>query len=186
MKTKRLTLLVLMLLALASPCFAQSSKVALVDTSAFSNSRDGISRLVQAVSLVDREFETRRAELNKMYARLENQRQEFAFVGPIPTDPRPMTPERRKEAKEKAEEMRLDFELKQKVMLRDYDNRMKEVTAPIHEDIRRSLKAFAESRGIAILIDASSLSCPIGCNVSAAADLDITREFIAEYNRLHP
>ena len=176
----------LVLLAVASPCFAQSSKVAFVDTSAFGDPQKGITRLVHAVELVEGEFALRRAELVEMHERLQKQMQEFAFAGPIPTDPRPMTPERRKQSREKAEVMRREFERKQEEVQRAYSNRLKEVAAPVYEDIRRSLKAFAESRGITILIDASSLSCPIGCDVESAADLNITTAFIAEYNRLHP
>ena len=82
--------------------------------------------------------------------------------------------------------MQREFEREQQEVQRAYSNRLKEVAAPVYEDIRSSLKAFAESRGITILIDAGSLSCPIGCDVEAAADLNITRAFIAEYNRLHP
>lgn len=186
MKIKLLVTLLLALLALASPCLAQSSKVAFVDTNAFGDPQHGITRLVRAVNLVESEFAPRRAALVEMHQRLEKQRQEFAFAGPIPTDPRPMTPERRKQSREKAELMQREFEQKQAEIDRDYSNRLNEVAAPVYEDIRRSLKAFAESRGITILIDVGKLSCPIGCDVEAAADLNITRAFIAEYNRQHP
>ena len=186
MKIKRFIPLMLALSALASPCFAQSSKVAFIDTSVFGDPQHGINSLVRAIEHVEGEFAQRRSELAEMQMRLQRQLQEFSFVGPIPTDPRPMTRERRKEAKERAETMRLEFEQKQEEMQRAYSNRLREATAQIYEDIRRSLKAFAEARGIKILIDAGNMSCPIGCDVESAADLNITRDFIAEYNRLHP
>lgn len=186
MKIKLLATIVLALLASASPCFAQSSKVGLVDTNAFSDPQNGIARLARTVNLVESEFAPRRAALVEMHQRLEKQRQEFAFAGPIPTDPRPMTPERRKQSREKAELMQREFEQEQAEIERDYSNRLNEVAAPIYEDILRSLKAFAVARGITILINAGKLSCPIGCDVESAADLNITRAFIAEYNRQHP
>ena len=76
--------------------------------------------------------------------------------------------------------MQREFEREQEAVQRDYSTRLNEIAAPVYEDIRRSLKAVAESRGITILIDAGSMSCPIGCNVESAADLNITRAFIAE------
>src|SRR6185369_740894 len=47
--------------------------------------------------------------------------------------------------------------------------------------MRDALTAYAQSKGISLLIDANRV--PI---VYAAANLDITKDFIADYNRTHP
>ncbi len=65
-----------------------------------------------------------------------------------------------------------------------YGRRIKEITAPINEDIRKSLEAFAKARGILMLLDASKLACFVGCDQESTAAIDVTQEFIAEYNRL--
>jgi hypothetical protein len=186
MKGRQLFPLTLVLLVLAAPCPAQSTRVALIDTSAFDDLNNGIRRLANAVHLVDREFRQRQLKLSKMLELMRRHPGGAGFVGPIPTDPKPMTRERRKKLKEEAEEMWRAFELERKEYQSAYNKRLEEVTTPISKDILMSLEAFAKARGITMLIDASNLNCPIGCQVESAADINITREFIAEYNRLHP
>jgi hypothetical protein len=63
---------------------------------------------------------------------------------------------------------------------------MEEVTTPIHEEIRRNLETFVEARGITVLLDASKMACLVGCDRESTAAIDVTQEFIAEYNRLNP
>jgi Skp family chaperone for outer membrane proteins len=182
---KRITLLILILIVLAAPAFAQSGRIAFVDTSIFNDPDRGIKRLVNAVRSVDQEFAPHRAEFLDMQRRLQKQFGMFSFSGPIPTDPRPMTPERRKELKEQAEEMKRDFERKQKEVSNAYNERMNEIAAPIYEDIQKSLELFAKKRKITMLLDASKSTCCAG-DCSTMSKLDITEEFIAEYNRLNP
>jgi hypothetical protein len=55
------------------------------------------------------------------------------------------------------------------------------VLEPLQKDIGTALTAYAQSRGITLLIDVNRV--PV---VYAAASLDITRDFIADYNRTHP
>lgn len=185
-KGRQLFPLTLLLLVLAAPCAAQSTRVALIDTSAFDDLNNGIRRLANAVHLVDREFRQRHLKLSQMMELMARHPDGTGYAGPIPTDPRPMTRERKKQIKELAAEIRRSFELERKEYQRAYNERLEEVKTPIYRDILVSLEAFAKARGITMLIDASNLACPIGCQIESAADINITREFIAEYNRLHP
>lgn len=178
--------LTLVLMVLAVPCRAQSTRVALIDTSAFNDLDNGIKRLAQAVHLVDREFQQRQLKLSKMLELMTRNPGGTGYAGPIPTDPTPMTRERRKKLKEDAEELQRLFELERKEYQSAYNQRMEEVRVPIYRDINKSLEAFAGARGITMLIDASNLNCPIGCQIESAADINITGEFIAEFNRLYP
>lgn len=116
MKAKQLINLTLTLLVLTSPVLAQSGKVAVIDTNAFIQPKKGITRIIRAMESIEREFEPRRAELSDMHERLAGEMEKFSFAGPIPTDPKPMTPERRKELKEKAEAMRCAIEQREAEM----------------------------------------------------------------------
>ena len=185
MKAERIICLPLLLLVLAPLCSAQG-KVAVIDTTIFSDPRKGITRLARAIESVDREFQPRRAELLEMHELLQKQLEKLSFAGPIPTDPEPMTPEHREKIKAKAEELRRLAEQKEREAQRAHSRRIKEVTAPIDEDIQRSLETFAKARGITVLLEASRVSCLVGCDEEAVAGIDITQEFIAEYNRLNP
>ena len=184
MKAKPFLNLTLALLVLSIPVFAQSGKVAIVDTNAFTHPEKGIKRLIKAAESVEREFVPRWAELAGMYARLRKELEKLSFVGPIPTDPQPVTPERKRELKEATDAIQRSIEQRQAAMQLDYAKRTKEVTAPIFQEIRNSLEAFAKSRGIAVLIDASKSACLVGCDEKDA--MDITQEFITDYNRLNP
>lgn len=191
--TSLLSLLLLLLLASVAaptPCRAQArpttTKVAVIDTGAFEHPETGIESLVRLHRMVDNQFQATRAELSLMYERVrELEQRAVGFSGPIPTDPRPVTPERRKELTRQFEEMRRQLDRHKDDVQKDYEARLKEATAPVHEDIRRSLAEFARTRRITLLLDASALNCPIGCDVRDAADIDVTQEFIREYNRQH-
>jgi Skp family chaperone for outer membrane proteins len=186
MKVKQLILSSFVLLMLTGAVFAQSDKIALVETNAFSHPQTGIARLIKAIESVDREFEPRRLELSQIYSRMTKIIEQYSYTGHIPTDPRPMTPERRKELKAQAETMQRSFKRKEAEFQLAHSKRTEEVTAPILQDIRRSLESFAKLRGITLLLDASKMACVVGCDKQATAKIDITQEFIAEYNRLNP
>src|SRR6185295_2834071 len=52
---------------------------------------------------------------------------------------------------------------------------------PLQKDIADALTAYAQAKGISLLIDLNRV--PV---IYAANNLDITKDFIAEYNRTHP
>jgi Skp family chaperone for outer membrane proteins len=51
----------------------------------------------------------------------------------------------------------------------------------LQKDIGDALSAYAQQKGISLLLDINRV--PV---VYAANSLDITKEFIADYNRTHP
>jgi Skp family chaperone for outer membrane proteins len=78
---------------------------------------------------------------------------------------------------------RLEVEIKRKAedAQASYQKESLAVLDPLQKEIGTALTAYAQSRGITLLIDANRV--PI---VYAAANLDITKDFIADYNRTHP
>jgi Skp family chaperone for outer membrane proteins len=52
---------------------------------------------------------------------------------------------------------------------------------PLQDDVFNALQTYAQQRGIAIVIDANRV--PV---LYVADSVDITRDFITEYNRTHP
>ncbi len=182
---KRISLLLFATLFLALPCAAQDSRIAVLDTDAFSEPDTGITRLIKAVESVNKEFEARRREFLNKQRRLQQQYEQLSLLGPIPVDPRPMTPERKLAVREQSEALKRDFERQQKKLEDAFNRRMLEVTAPIFEDITKSLESFTKQRGITLLLNAGTVSCSVGdCSLKGLPD--VTREFIAEYNRLNP
>ena len=52
---------------------------------------------------------------------------------------------------------------------------------PLQKDIADALRAYSQAKGISLLIDINR--APV---IYAASTLDITKDFIADYNRTHP
>lgn len=184
MKVKPFLNLTLALLTLSIPVFAQSGKIAIVDTSAFTHPEKGITRLVRARERVEQEFVPRWAEIAALYERMQKEIEKYSFAGPIPTNPQPMTPEERRKLKDTADAIQRSIEQREAAMQLALGKRTKEATAPIHQDIRSHLEAFARERGITVLIDANKSACLVGCDGKEA--IDVTEEFIIAYNRLNP
>ncbi|HVF56563.1 MAG TPA: OmpH family outer membrane protein [Pyrinomonadaceae bacterium] len=186
MKAKQIAFLTFTLLILTCPVFAQTGKVAIVDTNAFMHPQKGITRLVKAIESAELELLPRQAELSELYERLRREREAFSFAGPIPTNPQPVTQEQREKLKEQGAATERSIKQKEAEMRLAHSRRVKEVSAPIVQDIRRSLVSFARSRGITLLLDADKAACLAGCEEESTAAVDVTQEFIAEYNRLNP
>ncbi|MDQ3687792.1 MAG: OmpH family outer membrane protein [Acidobacteriota bacterium] len=171
---------------LTIPAFAQQKRIALINSDAFLTPTSGIVRLVRAMEGVEREFAPHRRQLSEAYDELHRLKELPGYSGPIPTDPRPMTPERKKEIRDDIKAMTGAFEKSQRQVQTAYERRMKEALAPIQEDIRLELQRFAGERGIQLLIDSRSLACVTKCDPMIIESLDVTGEFIKEYNRRHP
>ena len=62
-----------------------------------------------------------------------------------------------------------------------YNKRRGEIFAPLEEDIKKGLEAFAKQRGINVIIDGSQV--PV---VYAADSIDVTRAFINDFNSKNP
>jgi Skp family chaperone for outer membrane proteins len=86
-------------------------------------------------------------------------------------------------AQQSDEADRLEVQIKRKAedAQASYQRESLAVLDPLQKDIGTALTAYAQSKGITLLIDANRV--PL---VYAANSLDITRDFIADYNRTHP
>jgi Skp family chaperone for outer membrane proteins len=87
----------------------------------------------------------------------------------VQTQTRPATPQTN-QIKRKAEDAQAAYQKDSLAVL-----------GPLQKDVFDSLNAYAQAKGISLLIDVSRV--PV---IYAASHLDVTRDFIAEYNRTHP
>jgi Skp family chaperone for outer membrane proteins len=78
---------------------------------------------------------------------------------------------------------RLDVQIKRKAedAQASYQRESLAVLEPLQKDIGTALTTYAQSRGVTLLLDVNRV--PV---VYAAASMDITKDFIADYNRTHP
>src|SRR5687768_15000636 len=151
------------------------ANIAVIDSSAFADDKLGIARVLNAVRQLEAKFQPVRTELRGMRERLGTMRSELQKKAAI-QDPKTT-------AQQADEADRLDVQIKRKAedAQASYQRESIAVLEPLHKDIANALSAFAQAKGISLLIDVNRV--PV---VYAATNLDITKEFIADYNRTHP
>jgi len=152
-----------------------STNIAIIDSSAFSDEKEGIGRVMAGMKQIEARFEPLRAEIRGMRERLNTMRADI--------QKKRLTQDVKVTQQQTDEADRLELQIKRKAedAQTSYQKETLAVLDPLQKDIATALTAFAQSRGITLLIDANRV--PI---VYAAAHLDITKDFINDYNRTHP
>jgi len=154
---------------------ATPANIAIIDSSAFSDEKNGIARVIAIGQQIEAKFLPLRTELRGMRERLNTMRadlQKKRGVQDAATTARQA---------DEADQLEVQIKRKSEDAQANYQRESLTMLDPLQKDIGTALTAYAESRGISLLIDANRV--PI---VYAANNLDITKDFIAEYNRTHP
>ena len=154
---------------------AAPANVAIIDSSAFSDEKAGIARVMTAMQAIETKFQPLRTELRGMRERLSKMRTDLEQKRQV-QDPK-LTAQQTDEAD------RLEVQIKRKAedAQASYQKESLAALEPLQKEIGTALTAYAQAKGITLLIDANRV--PI---VYAADSVDITKDFIADYNRTHP
>ena len=154
---------------------AGPANIAVIDSSAFSDEKSGIARVMAAMRQMEAKFQPLRNELRGMRERLNTMRSDLQKKQAI------------QDAKTTAQQAeaadQLDLQIKRKAedAQASYQKESLALLEPLQKDIGDALNTYAQQKGISLLIDINRV--PV---VYAANSLDITKDFIAEYNRTHP
>jgi Skp family chaperone for outer membrane proteins len=152
-----------------------TGKFAIIDSSYFADEKQGIARVVNAMKGINAQFQPQQAELDRIknsYDALVAEIQKTAAVA----DPKTIAAKT-----DQAEQLKRDLERKAQDAQAAVERRQREVLGPLQEDVFNALQSYAQTRGIAIVIDQNRV--PV---LFVADSVDITRDFITEYNRTHP
>lgn len=152
------------------------SKVALIDSSAFADEKQGIAKFVSALKRVNAEFQPRQTELQNLQQQIEKAKSDLQKAAPVQDAKVTQTQQ------DRIALMETDFKRKGEDAQAAFNKRLEEVLGPIYEDIGKALDGFAKARGITLILDVTKVQ---GI-VSAADAMDITRAFIAEFNSKNP
>lgn len=152
------------------------SKVALIDSSAFADEKQGIVKFVAALKRVNAEFQPRQTELQGLQQQIEKATADLQKAAPV------QDAKVSQQQQDKIDQMKKDYTRKGEDAQAAFNKRLEEVLNPVYEDIGKALDVFAKARGITLILDVTKVQ---GI-VSAADSLDITRAFIAEYNSKNP
>jgi outer membrane protein len=194
MKKDRLVLAFVFVLAMAvSSAFAQTrpatspaqtpattanvpeSKIALIYSDAFLDSKTGIARFNSLVTTLNREFQPRQTELQTMQQKIQALTDDITKTASV-ADPKTLQTKQ-----DQLDQMKKDFQRKGEDAQGAYERRRKEIFTPLQDDIGKALEAYAKSHNINVIIDGSQV--PL---VYAADALDITRAFINDFNSKNP
>jgi outer membrane protein len=152
------------------------SKVALIDSSAFADEKQGIAKFVSALKRVNAEFQPRQTELQNLQQQIEKAKSDLQKAAPV------QDAKVTQQQQDKIAVMETDFKRKGEDAQAAFNKRLEEVLGPIYEDIGKALDGFAKARGITLILDVTKVQ---GI-VSASDAMDITRAFIAEFNSKNP
>ena len=152
------------------------SKVALIDSSAFADEKQGIAKFVAALKRVNAEFQPRQTELQGLQGQIEKATTDLQKAAPV------QDAKVTQQQQERIDQMKKDYQRKGEDAQAAFNKRLEEVLGPIYEDIGKALDGFAKARGITLILDVTKVQ---GI-VSAADAMDITRAFITEFNSKNP
>ena len=157
------------------PSPAAPANIGIIDSSAFSDEKTGITRVMSAMKQLETKFQPLRTEIRGMRERLSTMRSDIQKKRAIQ--------DAATTARQIEEADRLEVQIKRKAedAGSSYQKERDAISEPLQRDILTALNAYAQAKGITLVLDANRI--PI---VYAASTLDITRDFINDYNRTHP
>lgn len=156
------------------------SKMAVIYTDLFLDSKTGIAKFAAAVNKLNGEFVGPKNELTGMQTRAQTLESEITKLREAPEG----TPidQRSLQAKiDQLEQLKKDIQRKGEDAQGAYDRRRQELFNPLQAEIGKALEAFAKARGINVIIDAAQV--PL---LYADEKIDITRAFISDFNSKNP
>jgi outer membrane protein len=157
-----------------------TSKMAVVYTDAFLDSKTGIAKFASVVAKLNGEFQKLKDEIQAMQTRAQALEAEINKLREAPEG----TPidQRALQAKiDQLEQLKKDIQRKAEDAQAAYTRRRQELFGPLQDEIGKALEAFAKARGINVIIDGAQV--PL---LYAAESIDITRAFITEFNSKNP
>jgi len=156
------------------------TKMAFIDTGAFGDEKAGITRYVNAVKKVEREFAGRQKELIDLQTKIKGLADEITRLsaGGSVVDPKTIQAKQ-----DEGERLQRDLKYKKEQADADFSKRYQDEVSPISNDIGKALDQFATSRGITMILDISKLA-PAVLTVNPA--MDVTAAFIADFNAKNP
>jgi len=156
------------------PAAAAPGNIAVIDSSAFADEKNGIARVMVAMKQIEVKFQPVRNELRTMRDRLATMRADLQKKQGIQ--------DAKTTAQQSDEADKLDLQIKRKAedAQASYQREIAQLD-PLQKEIADALTAYAQAKGIGLLIDLNRV--PV---IYAANNLDITKDFITEYNRTHP
>jgi Skp family chaperone for outer membrane proteins len=155
------------------------SKIAFVDTEMFTDEKEGIKRFLGAVRTVQAEFKDKNTELQNMNSRLKAIADEITKLSGNAV----VSQETIRAKTDEGERLERDLKYKKEQYDAEYQKRYVAVVQPVSSDIGKALDQYLTSHGLTMILDISKLAPAV---LSLNPAMDITKDFIADYNSKNP
>ena len=158
------------------------SKVAVIFTGAFQDSKQGIAKFNVLLTKINSEFQKTQDDLNQTAARLKTSQDEISNLQAQAAKGTPVDPRTIQTKLDQLDQAKKDYQRRGEDAQAAYQRRRQEVFMPLQDEVGKALDAFAKARGITMVIDGSQQE-----GILFASDgIDITRAFISDYNLKNP
>lgn len=154
-------------------------KFGFVNTSAFGDSKAGITKLINANKQIDTEFAGRLKELQDGNTKLQAIANELQNMQKLP--PAQFNQTAYSNKADEGDRLQRDLNYKKQDLERDVPKRRDALIGPITSDILKALDEYATKNGYTAVFDASKL-VENGALLTLANSADITKDFITFYN----
>jgi outer membrane protein len=177
MKVMKFTWTAVAVLALSAAAFAQqgaAKKVAGINTSVF---QSRIDEFKVKIDTLNRQFEPRVRELEQLAQRIQTLENTAKAQG--------ITPAKVAELTEQTEALKREYQRKGEDLQADGNRAREQALQPISEKLERFARDYTARRGITLLVDIAN-AVQSGNLVWYDQRLDVTEDFIREYNKANP
>ncbi len=167
--------------------FAQAqpaAKIALIDTEAFYDQKEGITRITNAYRTLETEFRTSTTDLENGVKRFQALQGEIQVLQTRANDPNNKVPIDRNAAQAKlaeADKLQRELKFKEEELKAQYERREAAVIGPITQDIGKALTDFAKQKGYTVVLDVGKLF-QAQIILYWQEGTEITKEFVQFYN----
>lgn len=158
-----------------------ASKIGWLNTAAFADEKEGVTKYINALKALDTEFKPRVTELQTIQTKLQTIADDLAKMQSNPAIPVKQDAVVAKQ--EEGQRLQREGEFKKKEYDAALERRSGQILGPITNDILRAVQEFAKQKGYSVVLDISALANQ-NMNAILALDstADITKEFITFYN----
>lgn len=155
------------------------TKIGWVDTGAFADPKEGVTKYNAALGALDREMQPKVTELTGIQTKLKTLSTELEAMQKNTAVPINQATVLAKQ--DEGQRLQREFEFKKKEYDAMVEKRSGEVLGPVSADISKALQEYAKLKGFAVVLDIAALA---NANAILALDasVNITKEFIVYYN----
>jgi len=158
-----------------------NQKIVIVDSGAFAD-KDGITKFLNAVNALDKEFATQYNALRTDKTRFDNLEKELQTIQTQVNSGStvPINPTTAQAKQDEYNALKVSMTRKSEDLQKAVEKRQGEILGPVELDIRKAMKEFQAKNGYDYIFDAQRL--PQGMLLAFNTKNDVTKDFITFYN----